>query len=387
MKVDSQNQSNAAGVDRQSLAERLRERIKRTGVLTFRDWMEAALYDPSEGYYRRRDLIRWGRAGDYRTSPERSPLFGATFARYFAGLHETLERPANWTIVEVGAGAGHFAEGVLTTLQLRFPRVFAATTYLIDDISESATAAAKERLAGFRERVDFLPLSNTPTIEVGLIFSNELLDAFPVHRVTMRDGQLSEFYVTIAESGQFTWTLGPPSTPRILEYLDLAGAQPGEGQIVEINLGVEDWLTSTAARLSSGYVVTVDYGADGCELYGSPKYSQGTLRGFRRHQFAEDVLANLGEQDLTTTIDWSLVKKLGARLALETISFERQDRFLLGAGLLEELAAMVAESGSEAEQLRLRTSSRELILPDGMAAHFQVLVQRKLPDPVRTTGI
>ena len=87
------------------LTERLRESIRREGSITFHDWMKAALYDPDGGYYQRSDRKRWGREGDYRTSPERSELFAATFARYFVALAEEL------TIVECGGGDGSFAVG------------------------------------------------------------------------------------------------------------------------------------------------------------------------------------------------------------------------------------------------------------------------------------
>jgi SAM-dependent MidA family methyltransferase len=150
---------------------------------------------------------------------------------------------------------------------------------------------------------------------------------------------------------------------------------------VEINLAVDEWLTSIASRLLYGYLVTVDYGAEASELYGITGREQGTLRAFRRHQLVDDFLAHPGEQDLTTTIDWTFVMTRGERLGLETVEFARQDHFLLKAGLLEELEAIAAEAGSEAEKLRLRTSSREMILPDGMAARFQVLVQQKKLQP------
>src|SRR3954467_7435957 len=113
-----------------SLAERLRERIRHEGAITFRDWMEAALYDARDGYYCRRDRKRWGRMGDYRTSPERSLLFAATFARYFAKLHDELGSPEIWTIFEAGAGEGHFAHGLLQTLKQVFPETFSATRYV-----------------------------------------------------------------------------------------------------------------------------------------------------------------------------------------------------------------------------------------------------------------
>ena len=89
--------------------------------------MKAALYDEAGGYYKRSDLKRWGREGDYRTSPERSQLFAATFARYFASLYDELKQPSQWTIVEAGGGSGDFIGGVLRTLEKQFTQVFGAT--------------------------------------------------------------------------------------------------------------------------------------------------------------------------------------------------------------------------------------------------------------------
>ena len=132
-----------------ALGERIRERIRREGPITFCDWMRMALYDEDEGYYCRSDRQKWGRAGDYRTSPERSSLFAATFARYFARLYEQLGRPREWTIVEVGAGDGRFAGGVLETLQDSFPSVFSATRYVVDEAGSHSRSLAQERLEPF----------------------------------------------------------------------------------------------------------------------------------------------------------------------------------------------------------------------------------------------
>ncbi|HYG81148.1 MAG TPA: hypothetical protein VD861_12205, partial [Pyrinomonadaceae bacterium] len=83
------------------------------------------------------------------------------------------------------------------------------------------------------------------------------------------------------------------------------------------------------------------------------------------------------EQDLTTTVDWTRVRKVCEGLGLEVVSFERQDEFLLRAGLLGRLERMAAEAASEAEAVILRSTARELILPGGMSDSFQVLVQKK----------
>src|SRR5438876_3628432 len=221
------------------IAERLRARIKREGPITFRDWMDTALYDESKGYYCRHDWQRWGREGDYRTSPERSRLFAATFARYFAGLHEELKRPAEWTIVEVGAGDGKFAYGVLETLQDRFPEVFSASHYVIDETGGESISRIRERLESFAGCVEFKSLDDIGSIETGVIFTNELLDAFPVHRVTVREGRLCELYVAVNDSEDFTWSIGPPSTPELDKYLRAFAIQLKEGQVVEVNLAIE----------------------------------------------------------------------------------------------------------------------------------------------------
>ena len=91
----------------------------------------------------------------------------------------------------------------------------------------------------------------------------------------------------------------------------------------------------------------------------------------------DDVLANPGEQDLTSSVDWNFVRNAGDKLRLKTIAFERQDKFLLSAGLLDQLELELARVTNEADRLRLTTAAREMILPNGMAASFQVLVQEK----------
>jgi SAM-dependent MidA family methyltransferase len=363
-----------------ALAERLRARIRRDGPITFCDWMKAALYDPNDGYYCRAGRTRWGTEGDYRTSPERTSLFAATLAHYFARLYDELGRPAHWTIFESGAGEGQFAGDVLHTLQRFFPQVFAATSYVIDEVSLNSRSLAHQRLQPFADRVAFKKLEEVE-INQGVVFSNELLDAFPVHRVTVRDGQLEEFYVTLDGNGNFEWQLDVPAPdllPSLNSYFQELSIQLGEGQVAEVSFEIADWLRKVVERMNRGYVVTVDYGADVEELYSATAGSEGTLRGFHRHRFVDDLLARPGEQDLTTTVNWSFVKSAGARLGLEVVDFERQDKFLLVNGFLEQLEVESRQGESETERLRLTTAAREMILPEGMASHFQVLVQKKL---------
>jgi SAM-dependent MidA family methyltransferase len=212
--------------------------------------------------------------------------------------------------------------------------------------------------------------------EAGVVFANELLDAFPVHRVAVRDGRLLELFVSVNDENGFIWTEREPSTSRLAEYLANSGVELAEGQIAEINLDAAQWLSRAASIFKRGFLIIVDYGAEASDLYAAPDRFGGTLRAFHRHVVADDLLARPGEQDLTTTIDWSNVRKAGEEFGLGTVSFARQDEFLLRAGILERLERLASDASSESEALILRSSVRDLILPGGMSESFQVLVLR-----------
>lgn len=370
-----------------NLEERLRERIRRDGPITFYEWMKAALYNEREGYYYT-DRVRQGRAGDYRTAPETSPLFAATFANYFANLFYDVDSPERFTIVEVGAGSGEFARGVLTTLRSEHPKVFSATNYVIEEESVSAREQCAARLAEFSDRVSV----RSPTLRAdklrdahaldtitGIIFSNELLDALPVNRVVMRDGCLRQLYVGLDQDG-FAW-VESELEKSVADYCDRIDLALAEEQIFEINLDAESFIASVAALLDRGYVISVDYGAARKSLLTDPGRHDGTLRAYRGHQFGDNVLAKPGQQDLTTTIDWTQIIVAGERGGLKTIRFDQLDQFLIAEGLLDRLGDITRSVTDSAEAMRLTTSARELILPTGMAASFQVLVQEKTSRP------
>lgn len=353
--------------------------------------MSAALYDETDGYYSG-TRFRQGRAGDYRTAPGISPLFAATLAGYFAKLFAQLGSPQSFTIVEAGAGSGEFAHGVLSALQSHHPEIFATTAYMIDEISAGSRARAAERLAEFHGKVTFgsfgsssvgegksprlaLPRGRPSDTDATIVFSNELIDALPVHRVTRRSGNLRELCVGLAENA-FVWVDGEPNQI-VSDYCQRAGLDLAENQIAEINLAAEKFISRAAASIERGFVVTVDYGAERDDLLNAPHRFAGTLRAFHRHQLIEEVLARPGEQDLTSTVDWTQLREAGERVGLQTVRHERLDKFLLQEGLLDKLEELAASAKDDVEALQLRTSARELIMPESLAASFQILVQEK----------
>jgi SAM-dependent MidA family methyltransferase len=361
-----------------NLEERLRERVRLEGPISFYEWMKAALYDEREGYYCRRDIVRRGRLGDYRTVPERTPLFAATFARYFANLFKELGSPQTWTLIEVGAGYGEFAADVLRNLQLYHPKVFGATHYVVDEFSDEGRERAAVNLAGFETSFEFCSLSQIDrTFPIGLIFSNELIDAFPVHRIINRDAKLRSLYVGLNEHEDFVWRESEVD-PLIADYCRRAQIELHENQIAEINPEADRFIERAARLLERGFVITVDYGDEREALLTDPYRRQGTLRAAWHHQISSDILQQPGRRDLTTTIDWTQIRHAGDRAGLRVLRHERLDQFLISEGLLDVLAELT-EAANQAETVNLRAGSRELILPTGMAASFQVMVQEKPP--------
>jgi SAM-dependent MidA family methyltransferase len=185
-------------------------------------------------------------------------------------------------------------------------------------------------------------------------------------------------FVGCGARGEFVWVEGEPSTPRLAGHFERMGLSLAEGQAAEVNLDAEEWVARVARLVGRGFVFTVDYGDEAAGLLGAPHRREGTLRAVRGHELVEDVLRSPGEQDLTTTVNWTQVVAAGERAGLQTVALERLDSFLLRAGLLEQLERECALAEDDAEVARLRLDAREMILPCAMASHFQVLVQKKV---------
>ena len=173
------------------------------------------------------------------------------------------------------------------------------------------------------------------------------------------------------------------SLPRLAEFCSAYSVELAQGQVIEINLAVDDWVAQVASKLANGFVITVDYGAESAELYDVARRPKGTLRAFSRHRFVDDVLSQPGEYDITSSVNWTQVKTVGEKLGLKVVDFASQDKFLLQAGLLEELEQQLSSAETEGQKASLTTGAREMILPGGMASSFQVLVQRCVKEDTR----
>lgn len=382
------------------IAQQIAERFDRR--LTFAEFMEWALYHPQHGYYSTR-AVAIGSQGDFFTAPHLGADFGELLAEQFADMWEVLQRPTPFTLVEMGAGQGLLASDILSYLQRCHPQCFQALNYVIVERTQLLIAAQRQQLNRFVQagvEVSWRSLDEIPRDSiVGCFFSNELVDAFPVHLVEFEDQQLREVYVTLAETSatqfetrsepqfethRFTEILGDLSTPRLADYfqftgIDLASASYPNRYRTEINLAALDWLQTVADRLHRGFVLTIDYGYPAQRYYG-PRRSQGTLQCYYQHTHHSDPYIHIGEQDITAHVNFTALERQGDRAGLETIGLTQQGLFLMALGLGDRLAEMGRSQSRNPQDiqtaLQRRDALHQLITPMGMG-EFGVLVQSK----------
>ncbi len=354
------------------------------GRITFERYMALALGHPEHGYYARADL-RWGRDGDFETSPEVHPVFGYLWARQVLECWQRLDRPPAFDLVELGGGSGAFMAAMLTWLRERAPECLAAVRPVVLDghprrIEEQR--AALERLGLHAEHAlleDWLTRAEPVT---GVIVSNELFDALPVHLVRNEGGTLREIYVVAGEggeggaSGELALTSGPLSTPGIAAHLEELGVGPADQSMAEVCLAAPALMERIARRIARGYVVTIDYGYAAAELYASWRRN-GTLLAFRHHSPQPNPLGSPGLTDLTAHVDLTSLARAGARADLEAAAPTTQARALVALGLGEAVEAARARMTEDfAAFAAARRAADTLIEPAGLG-RIRVLVMAR----------
>lgn len=365
------------------LASLLAERIRRFGPITFAEYMRECLYHPAYGYYSQPESRRFA---DYYTSVDVHPIFGRLLARQFAQMWEQLGRPAEFQLIEAAAGTGRLAGHILDFVEGKLPDFYRALRYIAVERSPARSDQMAARLAPHigKERCH-AAIEIPPKIPTGCIFSNELLDALPVHRVRMQKGALQEIFVT-SDGSTFSELEMPPSTCAIGEYFATQGITLIEGQQAEAALEACDWITEIGRRLERGFVLTIDYGHLAADLFDA-HHIAGTVLAYANHRTSEDFYAGPGKQDLTAHVDFTALKLWGERSGLEPLGLVSQTAFLLAMGQGNEFADLYEEGMGETERVRARLQLKTLIYPEGMGERFQVLIQQKGVDSANLTGL
>jgi SAM-dependent MidA family methyltransferase len=353
--------------------------------ITFAEYMHEVLYHHQHGYYVTQ-ATRMGDRGDFVTASHLATDFGELLAEQLIQMWEVLRRPTPFVILEMGAGQGILARDLLTYLAQSNPECFAIVQYWIIEQSATLTNLQQQQLQGWP--VQWWTWDQIPKAEiVGCCFSNELVDAFPVHQILIQSGKLYEIYVTTRPDSdgqlQFQELVAEPSTPELAAYFDqlnLDLSQYPDGYRSEVNLDALDWIKTVADRLKCGYLLTIDYGHLAHRYYSLARRA-GTLQCYYQHAHHSHPYVHIGYQDLTAHVDFTTLQRQGEVRGLQTLGFIEQGLFLMALGLGDRIAAIShPESSSSNLDLQHRLARRQalhtLIDPFGLG-NFGVLIQAK----------
>ncbi len=351
------------------ISRQLREEIKREGAISFAAFMRKALYDSESGYYCGPRQI--GKSGDFFTNVSVGALFGELLAFKFARWIEELPpTPAVFHCVEAGAHDGRLAVDILGALQKWEPALFASMEYWIVEPSPASRERQQRSLAKFSNVRWFGSPGEISGRINGVFFSNELLDAMPVHvfRWNKAAHDWHELGVNLCGS-DFAWVnLPAPTIPKPVLPDSLLNVLP-DGYIFEHSAAAMDWWAEASKAVAAGRLMTIDYGGALEELI-SPSRRRGTLRAYSQHHVHSAVLESPGAQDITAHVNFTELQRIGTRYGLKTEIFTTQSQFLT------DIARQLwTGSGSRAqEQVR---QFQTLTHPEHLGRAFRVLVQAR----------
>lgn len=329
----------------------IRGRIASNGPITFAEFMEVALYHPNGGYYTqdRQDPAH----RDYYTSPSAHPAFSALVAVQLEVMWRALGEPDPFYVVEMGAGSGLMAQDITDYVgQHLSPFAQSMRYFTVDKAGDDA-----------------------PRGVVGCVLSNELIDAFPVHRFEIEDGGLVELFVDVDADGRFHSVPAEPSTPLLAQRLGKLGLELPDGTRSEINLRIGEWARRVSEIIERGFVVTIDYGHEAKELY-SPERSRGTLQTYYKHTSGSSPYQWIGRQDITAHVDFTTVIDEGRDVGLKPLSLMTQAEYLNQLGLKVWADRLRDRDISPRDVRANATALRDLIDPEGLGG-FKVLIQEK----------
>lgn len=319
--------------------------------LSFRDFVEIALYYPELGYYARQTP----KIADYVTAPAISPVFAFALSRLIA---EFMSRTndAMCSIVDIGCGDG----ALINTLWSDATR---ARFYGIDRALRVASGPAEF----------FSDLSRVPRNDRQLVISNELFDALPFTRLVMRGDELHELWVTERDE-HLDWSEHEAAAP-YADYFAEQNIELADAQFADVSLDWRSTYDDICRFVSAGLIVTIDYGLPGSKLFDGRMRRFGTAAAYSQHRVSRDLLANPGEQDLTCHINFSDLQRAGEQNGFTTLFFDTQAKFLLALGATDHELLQPNENVDSLELREAREQAKRLILPDGIGEDIRVLVQ------------
>jgi len=356
------------------LLEKIRARITQSGPIRFRDYMQMALYDPESGYYASQSQ-KVGKGGDFITSVSVGQCFGLILARRLLSFWEENGRPSAFHIIEPGAHAGTLCADILSEIQSHCPPFFDAIHYHLIEATPTLRQAQQATLdTRFMGKYSSHPSLGELHGLHGVVISNELIDAFPVDLVKFKDGKWWQLYVD-GSGGELTFITEEPGDFALQKFCSTLGNAFPDGYLTEFNPGIASFVQDASSALSSGLMITIDYGYH-AEDYYHPARTTGTLQTYHQHQKSDDPLAFPGAIDITCHVDFSRVISEATAAGFSKPNLSSQASYLTthARDWLISLEAAADESNTGTALLR---QFQTLTHPAMLGTQFTVLEMHK----------
>lgn len=356
--------------------------IDKKGKITFAEFMRMVLYHPKYGYYNS-DTERIGRFGDYYTSPTVHSMFGELIAKQLEEMWRLMGEEV-FTVVEMGANKGWLCHDILRWVKKEYPGFYHKLSYIIIEVNPYAKERQRlllDSLGPIGEKVSWhLYTEDGFSFDriQGCFLSNEFVDALPVHRIKIKNQIPHELYVGYNGSS-FCEIEDMISTQALEKYLEINHIELKEGRVYEINLEVMEWLKRVSEWLQKGFVLTIDYG-DTIDGLQQGNDTGGMLRCFYKHTVNRDYYERLGEQDMTTHVDFTNLMNAGELAGLKVTGLTKQSYYLIALGILKRL-------NMASNDMNTILKVKNLFHPEAMGEVFKVLIQHKNIEDPRLTGL
>jgi SAM-dependent MidA family methyltransferase len=348
--------------------------VSEGGWMGFSRFMEMALYEPGMGYYSA-GAHKLGAGGDFTTSPELSPLFGAAICSTLLPVLEGLKAQGLPTqILEFGAGTGKLAQSILSRLNdLGFSLDRYDIIEISPDLAQRQKALLDKTLVDTGASTQCKWLSALPENYQGIILANEVIDAIPCDAIIFQNG-FWYWYGVIFEEGKFTWKAGKPVEQNLLPESLLDG-NFSEGYVTELHAPANAWMQQVAKHLHTGLFLTFDYGFPESEYY-HPQRLQGTLMAHHRHHAIQDPFYLPGLCDLTTHVEWSQIARSALAENADDVYLSNQAGYLLDAGI-GEIALEIGDPSDPETFLPISNALQKLLSEAEMGELFKVFAFSK----------
>ena len=326
------------------------------------DFIEKILYEPEIGYYSSKDPF--GKNGDFITSPTISNLFSEIIGIWLISAWEKMGKPKVFNFVELGPGDGSLTKVIINTLK-KFPECNKAIKIYLYEKSLFLKKLQKQNLDN--KRIKWIKNFNSIKKGPVIFFGNEFFDAIPIKQFSNINNELFEKCYSVRDNIHIIekfirsnkkdvaqiMTFGTLKKLKFIEF-------PKKG-LIELNP-----IIKKINKLSGG-ILLIDYG------YLNSNNSN-TIQAVMDNKkiSTETMLKNLGKADITSLVNFNLLKEYFLKNNLKVKNVVTQKFFLERMGIIKRAQILEKKRTNEEQKYMKETLSR-LLEKKQMGSLFKVI--------------